>query len=121
MSDGERESAVARALWAGLDKATSYLDERIPGIESGRVWSYDWCRFRRTRTCFYPKELDPVGTQESGYAVWVPYDRGLCWRDLWEQQKDCPVGEPGPHSGDPRAMVDATVAWNEGGQRPGGR
>ena len=70
---------------------------------------------------FYHKELDPVGTQESGYAVWVPYDRGLCWRDLWEQQKDCPVGEPGPHSGDPRAMVDATVAWNEGGQRPGGR
>jgi DNA primase len=30
---------------------------------------------------------------------------------------NCPVGEPGPKSGDPKAMLDATVAWEDGGQR----
>lgn len=30
---------------------------------------------------------------------------------------NCPVGEPGPKSGDPNARLDATVAWEDGGQR----
>lgn len=75
------------------------------------------CRFRKNRRCMYAKELDVQGTQEAGYAVWVPEDRGLCPRDKWEQQKACPVGEPGPHSKERDARPDATVPWNQGGQR----
>lgn len=83
------------------------------------TWSYDWCRFRRNRRCMFSTQLDADATERAGYAVWVPADRGLCPRDSWDAQRACPVAEPGPRSGDPRAKVDATVPWGEGGQRGG--
>jgi hypothetical protein len=95
-------------------------EEFKPGAHGeGSMWSYDWCRFRKHRRCMYAKELNVAATEEAGYAVWVPVDRGLCPRDKWEDQKKCPVAEPGPHSGEPNARIDATVAWEDGGQRGG--
>lgn len=94
--------------------------EYRPGMDGpGSRASFDWCRFRKNRRCKYAKELDVEATQEAGYAVWLPVDRGLCPRDHWDQQKACPVGEPGPHSGDPNARIEATTPWSEGGQRGG--
>jgi 2'-5' RNA ligase len=82
-------------------------------------WSYDWCRFRKKEHCFYPREMDAEATKAAGYTVWKPFDRGFCPRPKWDDQKACPVGEPGPNSGDPHAMVDATIPWEEGGQHGG--
>ncbi len=94
--------------------------ELKPGAQGpGSMWSYDWCRFRKNRRCMYAKELNAQATEIAGYAVWVPVDRGLCPRDKWNDQKVCPVAEPGPHSGEPHARIDATVPWEQGGQRGG--
>jgi len=83
--------------------------------------SYDWCRFRRSRHCYYPQGLDQKATDEAGYAVWVPFHRGYCAREGWEGedgQKGCPVSEPGPNGTYPdRPLTDATYSWEEGGQR----
>ncbi|MCB0964005.1 MAG: hypothetical protein KDA98_12010 [Acidimicrobiales bacterium] len=65
----------------------------------------------------YPNDLNEAATREAGYPVWIPVDRGYCPRLKWEDQKACPVYEPGPNSGDPHAKLDATVAWEDGGQR----
>ena len=119
LSSEERVGFLSgRVLAPVVDRATRQLDEKNPYGDSGRSWSYDWCRFRRDRACFYPEKLDETGTGEAGYAVWIPLYRGVCPRDKWEQQQACPVAEPGPKSGDPHALVDATLPWNEGGQRP---
>ena len=83
----------------------------------GNNWSYDWCRFRRNSRCMYPEELDVEASKEAGYAVWKPVDRGYCPRVSWKDQKECPVGEPGPRSGEPNARPDATIPWHQGGQR----
>ena len=107
-----------------MDKWMDYTDKRLPADRqfkpgTGEAWSYDWCRFRKRRRCMYPKTLNADATQQAGYAVWVPEDRGLCPRDAWDDQKSCPVSEPGPHSGEPNALLDATISWEEGGQRGG--
>ena len=94
--------------------------EYRPGMDGpGSRASFDWCRFRKNRRCKYPKELDAEATQEAGYAVWMPFDQGLCRRDIWDDQKACPVAEPGPHSGEPNARIEATRSWSDGGQRGG--
>lgn len=85
--------------------------------EPGRARSIDWCRFRRDQHCYYPKHLDVINTKRAGYAVWLPEDRGYCPRNTWADQEQCPVGKPGPKSGDPMAQPDATISWDEGGQR----
>lgn len=99
-----------------IDQATDKIRGDNP---PGYAWSYDWCRFRRQRHCWYPKVADHEGTKEAGYMVWVPEDRGICERDKWDAQKICPIAQPGPHSGAPNAMVEATIPWSEGGQRGG--
>jgi rubredoxin len=106
-----------------LTKGTDYLNTQMKPeyqVQDGTSYSYDWCRFRKNERCMFPKTLDAEGTKEAGYAVWIPEDRGLCPRNTWNEQQGCPVSEPGPHSGDPHARVDATVAWSAGGQRPFG-
>ena len=85
--------------------------------ETGAMASYDWCRFRHNRHCFYPKALDEAASKQAGYAVWVPEDRGLCLRDKWDQQKSCPApSEPGPKSGDPKWAYETWKTWEQGGQ-----
>lgn len=110
---------VSDAFWAWLDRSTQYLDAKNPDAEYGGAWSLDWCRFRRHRFCYFPDAMDREATTVAGYPVWVPLERGICWRDKWEAQQACPVGEPGPNSEDPRARTDATVPWSIGGQRGG--
>lgn len=99
-----------------IDKAIDKWTDKT-GYEPGHARSYDWCRFRKNSRCFYPKQLDEEGTKQAGYAVWVPEDRGYCPRIDWDAQRACPVGEPGPNSREPNAKPDATVSWEEGGQR----
>ena len=83
----------------------------------GHNWSFDWCRFRKNSRCMYPKELNKAATEEAGYAVWIPEDRGYCPRIDWEDQKTCTVGEPGQNV--PGGFLNATVPWEEGGQHNG--
>lgn len=86
--------------------------------ETGEMASYDWCRFRRDRRCYYPRLLHEEATALAGYPVWVPEDRGFCPRESWDDQKACPApSEPGPNAKDPRNLTDATFPWEEGGQR----
>jgi hypothetical protein len=104
-----------------VDRLVDKTVEVIGGPDPGHIWSYDWCRFRKNSRCMYPIQLDDEATKEAGYAVWVPADRGYCPRKKWDDQKTCPIAEPGPHSGDPDARTDATVSWADGGQRLDGR
>lgn len=89
-------------------------DNSQPGSE----YSYDWCRFRRQSHCWLPKGLNVEASREAGYAVWIPEDRGSCYRFKWESQQRCPTGMPGPNSG-AGGFTDATVPWEQGGQRGG--
>lgn len=79
--------------------------------------SIDWCRYRRNSQCYLPKNLDEQGTAEAGYPVWTPQNRGNCWRVAWKDQKVCPVAEPGPMSRERIVYPDATIPWQQGGQR----
>ncbi len=88
---------------------------RVTDVE--RIPAPNWCRFRRDRHCFLARDLDVAATEGAGYQVWVPYDRGLCTRDRVEDQRGCPVGEPGPDSGEKVFFPDATIPWSQGGQR----
>ena len=81
----------------------------MPGIQ--------WCRFRREGYCYFPDHLDAQGTKEAGYAVWTPVNQGICPRRNHKAQKDCPVSEPGPDSGESVMYPDATISWSQGGQR----
>jgi len=81
----------------------------------GRNWSYDWCRFRRESHCWLPRSLNREASEEVGYAVWVPEDRGHCKRVSWEAQEACPLSQPGPNV--PGGFTDATIPWDQGGQR----
>lgn len=107
--------------WVG-DKWQKGFNKRLPEEKRYNPEtnpSYDWCRFRKDERCMYPKEMDVDATREAGYIVWTPVDRGHCPRHGWDAQKKCPVSEPGPNSGDPKARVDATTSWEQGGQRGG--
>lgn len=83
----------------------------------GHNWSFDACRFRHNSRCMYPKELNKDASEQAGYAVWVPEDRGYCSRIKWDDQKTCKLYEPGPHIAG--GLTDATVPWEEGGQHGG--
>lgn len=83
-----------------------------------KIDSDSWCRFRRKGECYFPKDFDERGSEEAGYAVWIPYNRGECPWKTWDAQKhQCKVSEPGPKSGEVVMYPDATVAWSQGGQR----
>lgn len=77
----------------------------------------NWCRFRRDSNCFFPKELDARATEIAGYEVWVPELRGHCARHRFDDQKACPISEPGPKSGEANWKPDASRSWEQGGQR----
>lgn len=97
-----------------------FNDNLPPGYQTtdlSEIPAVQWCRFRRDGHCYFPKVLDEKGSEEAGYAVWVPENRGRCLRVRHDQQKACPVGEPGPDSGEKMVFPDATISWSEGGQR----
>lgn len=101
--------------------ADRMIDNQNPNTrynpQTGEMASIDWCRFRRDRRCYYPKELNQQATEQAGYAVWIPFDRGLCPRDQWDAQRQCPLSEPGPNSGSGKNLTDVTIPWEQGGQR----
>lgn len=112
---------------AGLfDLLNDHLPEsvRVDPMNLNAPGDY-WCRFRKkndlgTGDCYFPHQLDVEGTEQAGYSVWVPQRRGQCpyWAAA-KQKNNCPVSEPGPHSGEAAWYIDATVPWSEGGQRGG--
>jgi hypothetical protein len=102
----------------------SWAEEKIENFighpatdEYGQTSSLDWCRFRRSNACWYPKELNEEATQREGYAVWVPFRRGTCERVDWDEQKACELAMPGPLSGETPWYTNATIPYEEGGQR----
>ncbi len=97
-------------------KVTQPFVDRYEPIQ-GRDPSFDWCRFRHDSHCFLPLERDEKATALVGYDVWVPIDRGYCTRLTWKAQEECPVGEPGPNTGDPNAKVETWKSFWDGGQR----
>lgn len=122
--DDEYLAAKEAGFWDKvLDPIADYMikhqDERYRyNPDTGQMASYDWCRFRRDRRCFYPRHLNQKATEQMGYAVWIPEDRGFCPRETWEDQKACPApSEPGPNANDPRNLTDATIPFEQGGQR----
>lgn len=108
-------AGVGDALWNSFNNGLSDKNQFDPRGN----YSYDWCRFRRRERCYYPKELDYEATRAEGYSVWVPSDRGFCPRAKWDQQRACTMAEPGPNSGEPNSLLDATIPYEEGGQRGG--
>lgn len=105
-----------------MDPLMRAVDESFPDQAwnpEGNKSVADWCRFRRDERCYYPKDLDHAATAREGYAVWIPHDRGICERGSHAAQKACPIGAPGPNSGERVRFTDATVPYAAGGQRGG--
>ena len=99
---------------AALPSLTQWIEDNA---QPGEYPSYDWCRFRRNSQCWLPKGLHEQASREAGYAVWVPQNRGPCPRTTWSAQEKCPTGAPGPNVDG--GYTDATVSWEQGGQRNG--
>jgi hypothetical protein len=78
-----------------------------------------WCRFYAMGRCMFPRHMDDAATKEAGYAIWVPEDRGSCPRNTFKLQKECPVSEAGPDSGERITYPEAITPWEDGGQRLG--
>lgn len=107
-----------RGFWGYLQR----VNESLPGdnrYRPGHAWSYDWCRFRHNQRCMFPRQMNIEATRIAGYSVWIPEDRGWCPRHKWTEQEACAVSEPGPNSGENPSYLDATVAWEDGGQHGG--
>lgn len=117
LQDKEQPWWWRKVVGPALQRATDQLPEEYQTDDVGRTPSFDWCRFRRDNHCWFPKELDEEGTRQAGYAVWIPEDRGVCRRFTHPKQKECPIGEPGPDSGERVYGPDGTRSWWEGGQR----
>lgn len=107
------DKAYESSLKGDLNEHVGFFFRSQPG--SGR--SYDWCRFRRQQHCFFPRQLNEAATKIEGVPVWVPEDRGICARHDWDEQRACPVSEPGPRSRETIYYTDATVPYEAGGQR----
>lgn len=91
-----------------------------PGQGLYQIPGKQFCRFRRDGTCFFPQEIDVQGSEQAGYSVWVPFNRGQCpWKTKRAQKVKCQVSEPGPDSGEKVTYPDATISWADGGQRAG--
>ena len=75
------------------------------------------CRFRKDTHCFYSKNLNVAASEQMGYAVWIPEDRGSCWRSKWEAQMACDMAMPGPNV--PGGFTNATIPFEQGGQQGG--
>ncbi len=127
--DGERCTTRPRKPFKPTgsigDKVFDWVNDRVsPENRVNEHFTQDrgdyWCRFRSHGECMFPKELNVGATQQAGYAVWIPEDRGPCPYFKSASQKNiCPVSEPGPKSGESPSYTDATQSWESGGQRGG--
>ena len=77
--DPTKETELGTEHEAGLmdwliGKTVPHLDQTKPHFQTTGV------RFRSMNRCWKSNQLDPVGTREMGYAVWVPRDIGPCGR-----------------------------------------
>jgi 2'-5' RNA ligase len=117
-ADGQQVEAGwgERLFGPAVNRMYENLPPQFQTVEHGFVSSYDWCRFRRASHCWYSYQIDDEKSRELGRVVWLPQDRGLCPRPSWDEQKSCPIAEPGPHSKDPNAKPDATLPYDAGGQ-----
>lgn len=118
--------APREGVWADTQRPaiSDWLDANG---SAERPYSYDWCRFRRNSHCYFTDLVDHDASQEAGYAVYVPMDRGTCWRAKWNVQANCDAAQPGPHANDSKfvglggahgpAYTDATVPWEAMGQQ----
>lgn len=91
------------------DRRTS-AQKYVPGY----LVSFDWCRYRRNSHCWFSRMVDYEGSDQASYPVFIPRDRGLCPFDDWEDQKRCPVSEPGSNIA---PCPDPTWPWSQGGWR----
>lgn len=110
----ERDISAEAGIWTDLAKAI--ID---PPPLTYNAPSFDWCRFRKDQRCMFPQHLNQEATKIAGYEVWHVEDRGFCPRDKWKEQEVCPISEPGPNSGSPKALIECTSNWEDGGQRDG--
>ena len=120
--DLDEDRELEESQTAGIEPIQSGLISDVitgaqPDAKYDGFLSYDWCRYRRDNRCFYSKNLDVDASQQAGYAVWTPEDRGNCPRHKWEDQQACPLALPGPNVGG--GYTDATQSWEEGGQHDG--
>jgi hypothetical protein len=119
----ERVSSLGRHVAA--DRASLVAGANPPTVRGwvaanttvGRGYSYDWCRFRRNSHCYFSGVVDEEATQQAGYLVYVPMDRGNCWRTPWTSQQLCGSAQPGPNAKHEPRYLDATVPWESLGQR----
>ena len=120
---GESLTDPAQPAWwrkivgPALDRMNQNLPPQHQVTDINAIPAIQWCRFRRDGYCYFPDHLDAEGTKEAGYAVWIPTNQGICPRRNHKAQKDCPVSEPGPDSGESVVYPDATISWKDGGQR----
>lgn len=113
--EGRQALPIAKDGFVG-----DWLNERVPEEykdKPGNNWSFDWCAYRRDQRCYFPRDLDERATEEAGYPIWIPVDRGHCPRHKWQEQKDCPISYAGPNSREVDWIPDQTRTWDEGGQR----
>jgi 2'-5' RNA ligase len=120
---GTAPPEFGQAVYGSVEHTAGFmdwLDRKLTPLapQQGQRWSFDWCRYRHDSHCFYPGGLDGGATSLGGYPVWTPQDRGSCPRYTWESQKLCPIGAPGPNSGEAGGAPDAVTLQNPR-RRPG--
>lgn len=121
LSDKNQPFWWRKVVGPAVDRVNDSLpeDRRTETHDDLRRIPYrNWCRFRRDDDCWFPREMDEAATEQAGYAVWVPFNRGACpWKTRDAQKHSCRVSEPGPDSHERHTFPDATRSWAEGGQR----
>ena len=118
MSERTKGTKSNLGKWADIARAVFEINPD-PAELTYNTPSFDWCRFRKDQRCMFPHALDTDNTAIAGYEVWRVADRGFCPRDKWKHQEECAVAEPGPNSNNPRALIECTKNWEEGGQLDG--
>jgi hypothetical protein len=117
LTDPDQPGWWRKIVGPALDRMNRTRPPKDQITDLNAIPALQWCRFRRDGYCFFPDHLDAEGTKEAGYAVWIPKNQGICPRRSHKAQKECPVSEPGPDSGEKTVYPDATISWREGGQR----
>lgn len=112
-SDTKGLSFWQRILVFGAAKMmTATAEEQGYNADTGEMASYDWCRFRSYRHCYVPEGYEEAG---SSGPLGPPTDRGFCPKESWDDQRACPVSEPGPDAPDPHRRPAHVIPRSAGG------